>query len=427
MNIVIFEDSKFNNLYPISMTKPVWEIRSGCFTQRERIEKVIQDQYSNIRKINFFYLTRVELVPLFKEKYPQLNINDYSFYDNGEDILFINSTVILTKDISKIPKNTLVMYKEVPVIALIEPDRLKQKITDIPELMSRMKDIQQYQTDLFKNISYIWDLIKDNGSVISEDFTMIEGKKGDKINNSVTIIGESSQLYIEDNVRIDPFVCIDLKGGPVIIRKGTVINSFSRIEGPCCIGQDCIVLGAKIRKGCSFGDYCRIGGEIEETIFHGYSNKYHDGFIGHSYIGEWVNIGALTTNSDLKNNYTDVKVFTPQSRISSNSIKVGCFMGDFTKTSIGTLINTGASIGPGAMLVHSGTITPPHIPPFAWFINNRILDYGDILGFIKSCRAMTSRRGVDISNYYEDMLINLYETTNEMRKEEILKWKKIQK
>ena len=141
-------------------------------------------------------------------------------------------------------------------------------------------------------------------------------------------------------------VVIDAEHGPVYIDEGAEIHPFTRIEGPCYVGKKSILLGAKCREGNSIGPMCRVGGEVEESIIHGYSNKYHDGFLGHAYVGEWVNLGALTTNSDLKNDYSSVSVMLDgHTPIDTGSTKVGSLIGDHTKTSIGTLLNTGAYVG----------------------------------------------------------------------------------
>ncbi len=423
MNIVIFEgDSK--NLYPIALTRPIWDIRSGCFTQRERFEIFLEKNGQGAE--NIFYLARDYLAPLFKEKYPDIKINDYSFLDSNEDALLINSGVFPDERIFNLKKNTLITHNDIPVLALVEPSKLQKGKADIAELLMESNNLQREENDSFERIEYIWDLIRDNGRRISEDFKLLNSADGSCSDNNVAIIGDKSNLYIEEDVRIDPFVCIDLSDGPVIIRKGSVINSFSRIEGPCYIGRDCFVLGAKVREGCSFGDCCRVGGEVEESIFHGYSNKYHDGFIGHSYIGEWVNLGALTTNSDLKNDYSEVKVYIPTRRHGTDSIKVGCFVGDFVKTSIGTLITTGASIGAGSMAVHFGTFVPFHVPPFTWFIENRVIDTAFFGDFLESCEKMTSRRGVNFSENYKNLLTTLYDMTDNIRKKEMLKWRRKQ-
>ncbi|MDY6934156.1 MAG: putative sugar nucleotidyl transferase [Spirochaetota bacterium] len=424
MNVVIFEDNNYDSFYPISLTRPLWELRIGCLSLRERIVHYINENYS---RANLYFFTRDYLVPHFRQKYPELRINDYSIFDSNEDILFINCTIIPDENIANPQRNVLVLHDNIPMIALVEMNRLRGESVNIVALLLKSECKTEMRNNSIKRLEYVWDLVRYNDKMIQDDFRYFQKFRiNDEVNN-VTIIGDANQIVIEGNVKIDPFVCIDLTNGPVIIRKNTVINSFTKIEGPCYIGEDCIILGARLRNGCSIGDCCRIGGEVEQSIFHGYSNKYHDGFIGHSYIGEWINLGALTTNSDLKNNYTTVKVYLSGTRVNSENIKVGCFIGDFAKTSIGTLINTGTSIGVGSMVVHSGAMAPYHLPSFTWFINNVIIDPGNFKQFIESCMAMTSRRQIDFSESYNDLLMRLYHMTQDNREKEILKWKRMQR
>jgi len=426
MNIVVFEDQFYNNFYPLSLSRPLWELRVGCFTQRERIEYIANINKKQNDRINIYYFTREYLVPFFKEKYPRLKINDFSFLDLRDEILFLNSVIIPDDKVFTLPKNVVLIQNDIPLAGFIDSTQLKkaEKITDV---LLNSKNVNLEENHSLTRLEYIWDFVESNGRQIFNDFNMLCNHNEMDVDNNVSIIGDRKQLYLEDNVHIDPFVHIDLSAGPVVVRSGTEINSFTRIEGPCYIGRESIILGAKIRKGCSFGDCCRIGGEVEESIFQGYSNKYHDGFIGHSYIGSWVNLGAMTSNSDLKNNYSSVKVYLPERRINSALLKVGSFIGDFCTTSIGSLISTGASIGVGSMIVHSGAMTPYHIPPFVWYINNALTNNIDLSSFLKSCEIVTLRRNIEFTENYSHLLRHIYEITNENRSREIEKWRRMKR
>lgn len=428
MNIVVFEDSTHDRFYPLSLTRPVWELRLGCFSVKERIEQSVSVNPNVFRKSEIYFFTRDYLKSFCRGRYRSIHINDPSFLQSDKITLFINARVLPSHKFLDIERNNLYTTDGIPMLAVVD-DRIMRKMgdletTDISELLLNCDSLTIVDKADIARIDYIWDLIGKNAKMISEDFISLKKKNITVPYKSVTIIGDEEQLSIEDEVRIDPFVCIDLTEGPVVIKKGTVINSFTRIEGPCYIGENCHILGAKIRKGCSIGDFCRIGGEVEGSIFHGYSNKYHDGFIGHAYIGEWVNLGALTTNSDLKNNYTPVKTYCMDKRINTGNLKVGCFIGDFTRTSIGCLINTGSSIGVGCMLVHAGEITPHHVPSFTWFMNNDLSEKGNIDSFLKTCQMMTSRRGVDFDKEYENLLKEVYTITEKNRKKTIKRWRK---
>jgi UDP-N-acetylglucosamine diphosphorylase/glucosamine-1-phosphate N-acetyltransferase len=151
--------------------------------------------------------------------------------------------------------------------------------------------------------------------------------------------------------------------------EDVVVHPFTRIEGPAYVGPKSTLLGTKLREGCSIGPVCRVGGEVEETVIQGYSNKYHDGFLGHAYVGEWVNLGAQTSNSDLKNDYSSVEVMLNGKKIDTGSTKVGSIIGDHTKTSIGTLFNTGSMVGAMALVLATGSLLPKSIPSFAWLLN----------------------------------------------------------
>ncbi len=416
MNFVIFEDSSAENFYPLSLTRPLWELRCGIFTFRERFELFVQNNFSAEETGELYYFTADNLAPLFRERLTGININDYSVFEKDEDIFFMNSLVFPEEMLSDTLAHSVLMQDDVPLVGRISPDRLTNESDSVQERIMQADADFLFDEDIRK-ANYIWDLIAMNSQMIREDFELV--KKGRSNLDGVTYRGDETQLYIEEGVAIEPFVMIDATDGPVYIKKGTEIHSFTRIEGPCFISNDCLILGAKVREGCSLGPCSRIGGEIEETIVQGYSNKYHDGFIGHSYIGEWVNLGAITTNSDLKNNYSDVRIFLPPGKQTSGSNKMGSFIGDFTKTSIGTLLNTGSSVGTGAMLLHSGGLSPSHIPPFAWFMKGAVVDRDWLQEFIDTTEKMTQRRGVEFTDTFRDFLEDLFFRTENLRKREI--------
>jgi UDP-N-acetylglucosamine diphosphorylase/glucosamine-1-phosphate N-acetyltransferase len=189
-------------------------------------------------------------------------------------------------------------------------------------------------------------------------------------------------------------VVIDAEHGPIYIEEDVEVHPFTRIEGPCYIGKKSILLGAKCREGNSIGPWCRVGGEVEESIIQGYSNKYHDGFLGHAYVGEWVNLGALTTNSDLKNDYTTVSVMLDgKHAIDTGSTKVGCLIGDHTKTSVGVSFNTGSYVGAMGILMATGKALPKFIPSFAWFVEGVVTKgFGHKTLYETAATAMSRRK-----------------------------------
>jgi len=179
------------------------------------------------------------------------------------------------------------------------------------------------------------------------------------------------KVLIEKGAEIEAGAVLDARQGPIYVGRGTIVKAGANLRGPLSIGPE-----------------CRIGGEVTSSIFHGYSNKAHFGFIGHSYIGEWANLGAGTTNSNLKNNYGTVKVQVNGRAVDSGRQFLGCFIGDHAKLGIGTLITTGAVIGLGANVL-GGKVTPKYVPNFQWDEKTRYR----LEDFLKAAGAMMARRG----------------------------------
>jgi UDP-N-acetylglucosamine diphosphorylase/glucosamine-1-phosphate N-acetyltransferase len=222
----------------------------------------------------------------------------------------------------------------------------------------------------------------------------------------VDIIGDPRNLKIARGARIDPGVVFDPRLGSILVDERAQIRSRSVVAGPCYVGPGTIVDGALVRPGCSFGPDCRIGGEVEASIFLGRANKHHDGFIGRAIVGEWTNLGALTTNSDLRNDYGEVKVIINGLSCNTMLRKFGCIIGDHAKTAIGTLLNTGAVLGIFANWFEPG-LSPKAVPDFAR--GPRAL--GEIDELIATARIVMSRRGVRLSRSYEQIVRRLHAQT----------------
>ncbi|MBN1589626.1 MAG: hypothetical protein JW888_08935, partial [Pirellulales bacterium] len=230
------------------------------------------------------------------------------------------------------------------------------------------------------------------------------------------IRGSKNDIFIGKDALVHPMVVLDAEHGPIYLDEGVEVHPFTRIEGPCYVGKKSILLGAKCREGMSIGPVCRVGGEVEESIIQGYSNKYHDGFLGHAYVGEWVNLGAMTTNSDLKNDYSSVAVMLDGRRpIDTGSTKVGSLIGDHTKTSIGTLFNTGAYVGAMALIAATGKPLPKFIPSFAWFLEGVVTKgFGKKKLYETASKAMP-RRGCEWTEADQTMWDAIFEMTEPAR------------
>jgi len=264
--------------------------------------------------------------------------------------------------------------------------------------------------------AHVWDLVLHNSQAITEDYqwfgrTGIQGSMAD----GSYVVGDEERVYVAPTATVDPLVVLDAANGPIYLDEGARVYPHARVEGPSYIGRDSQLVGGKVREGCSIGPLCRVGGEVEESIFHGYSNKYHDGFIGHSYVGEWVNLGALTTNSDLKNDYSTVQVFLRGHLIDTNLTKVGSAIGDHVKTAIGTLLNTGTTVGAMTIVMPSGEVSPKNIPSFCLLHRNQIRGGLGFDNLIETAEKAMSRRGVKLGPDQIELLKHIYEATAEER------------
>jgi UDP-N-acetylglucosamine diphosphorylase/glucosamine-1-phosphate N-acetyltransferase len=224
------------------------------------------------------------------------------------------------------------------------------------------------------------------------------------------VVGPEEGLLLDPTAQLEPLVVCDTTRGPVLIGREAVVTAFSRLEGPCSIGPQTHVLGAKVRAGTTLGPNCRIGGEVEASIIHGHSNKYHDGFLGHSYVGEWVNLGAGTHNSDLRNDYGEVTVPIAGRPVATCLTKVGCFLGDHTKTGLGTLLNTGTNVGVFCNLLPGGLL-PKYVPSFCSWWSETLVDNADLSPLLQTATEVMHRRGCTLTEAHTALYRRLYDQT----------------
>ncbi|MCM8756898.1 MAG: hypothetical protein NC911_01655 [Candidatus Omnitrophica bacterium] len=414
MRICIFEDSGWINLTPLSYLRPVFELRCGFHTLLDRVLPRLPGT-----KVSLY--VRDYLTGLVKKKYP-FPVNDPETFEN--DVLLVNGRWLITgeapmdttREAGHVTGNSL-------VYALVRRENIRrlwngsldQLVADILSNLPKVP-VQAIMID------YPWQLIHHNPSVLREDFTAtgLRGLQG-KLASQAIIYGPTDLVYLAAGAEVHPLVVLDTNSGPIYIEEKAKILPNARVEGPCYIGAKTEIMpGASIREGNSFGPLCKVGGEVEESIFHGYSNKYHDGFIGHSYIGEFVNLGALTTNSDLKNDYSTVSVPVNGTLVDTGELKVGSFFGDHTKTSIGTLFNTGSSIGVMCNIT-AGGILPKFFPSFVWYVNNKFMKGFGLEMMIETARSAMARRKRELSSEEESAIRTVYELTREMRQTMIRK------
>ncbi|RLG03469.1 MAG: hypothetical protein DRN61_04720, partial [Thaumarchaeota archaeon] len=276
----------------------------------------------------------------------------------------------------------------------------------------------EFRVDEARILRYPWDLIGYNREEILNDLKRLKRLKTWREPANIPgayLIGENDFL-ISSTAKIYPCTVLDSSDGPVIIDDEAIVMPQTYLRGPCYIGRETWIVGGKV-SASSIGHVCRVGGEVEETIIQGFSNKYHAGFLGHSYVGEWVNLGALTTVSDLKNDYSSVKVPIGGKLVDSGRVKVGAFIGDHVKTSIGSLLSTGSVIGVMCNLVTSGEPYPKYVPSFTWYVKGQVRDWISVESMIEAAERMMARRGIRMNEAEKRLYRRLYEETREERRE----------
>jgi UDP-N-acetylglucosamine diphosphorylase/glucosamine-1-phosphate N-acetyltransferase len=214
-------------------------------------------------------------------------------------------------------------------------------------------------------INRLWELIDRNGNELAHDFdATVASREAGYHPPGVSLVGSAERLFVHPTARVEPLVVADTTRGPVVIGEGAVVTAFTRLEGPCSIGAHTHLHSAKIRANTTIGPHCRVGGEVESSIVLGYANKYHDGFLGHSYLGEWVNLAAGTITGDLRCDYRPICVSVNGEEVSTGQTKLGSLIGDHAKTGLGVLLNCGTTLGPFAQVMPTGAYAPRVVPAF---------------------------------------------------------------
>jgi len=403
------------NFYPLSLSRPLWELRCGFWSLGEQL-------IAKTGAETVAYFTAEYMADAYRAKVEGL-VNDMSALA-GDDLLIIDPRIkaaefsVAAKGPSEVGVDA---QGDVLYARIAKDDLAKLGGGDICEFLDQAKSKLANVEYTAETWGYTWDLILANSEQLTADFgtSGLNGIEG-TLDEPSAILGSKKDVYIARGARVHPMAVIDAEHGPIFIDEGAEIHPFSRIEGPCYIGKNTILLGAKCREGNSIGPMCRIGGEVEESIIQGHSNKYHDGFLGHAYVGEWVNLGAGTTNSDLKNDYSSVSVMLDgRNAIDTGSTKVGSLIGDHTKTSIGVLLNTGSYVGAMGILMATGKALPKHIPSFSWFVGGVVTKGFGRRKLYETAKVTMSRRRCEWTVAEEAMWEAIFEITAAPRKEAV--------
>ncbi len=405
MHICIYEDSGCNNLLPMTYVRPVYDLFCGMVSLQEKLIR-------NFPQASITLHTRSVLEKVVRDRYPDCLVNE--FPAGLEEILFINGRSLLNSktELNKLGKNQSFIINDTVVAARLSGAELTIPIETVQNGITI--DLDETAIDRQKVdgilVEYIWDLIQANGDQIRSDFTFAIQGRGDAVIDDGTIINDEN-VFIDKTAKIMPHVIVDGSNGPVFIDRDVVIQPHVYVQGPVYIGPSVLIkAGAQIYSGSSIAEGCKIGGEVNNSIILPWSNKAHGGYLGSSYVGSWVNIGAGTNNSNLKNNYGAVKVTVDGEAIDTGLQFMGLIMGDHSKCGINTTFNTGTSIGINCNL-YGSVIHEKHIPSFTW--GSAVGGYTTykLEKALSVNKIVMSRRKKSLKRNDEELLRNVFQLT----------------
>ncbi|RDI09800.1 GlmU family protein [Flavobacterium sp. AG291] len=392
MNYILFDGTVRNALLPFTYTRPVADIRVGILTIREKWEKYLG------------YTTTTLTEEYLMEKFPMVEM---------EENVMINASFlpneVLAEMVMALEPNQAI-FKGEDVIAFYSQDTQEEVDFDTYEIIDCTEDCLTIENP--------WDIFKKNDAAIREDFELLtEGRVSQPIPSSVNVIA-AENIFIEEGAKLE-FVTLNASTGPIYIGKNSEIMENSVIRGPFALCEEAQVkLATKVYGATTVGPHSRIGGEVSNSVLFGYSNKGHDGFLGNSVLGEWCNLGADTNNSNLKNNYEEVKLWSYEKEgfVKTGLQFCGLMMGDHSKSGINTMFNTGTVVGVSANIFGSG-FPRNFVPSFSWGGASGFTTYVTKKAF-ETAKIVMSRRNVEFTEQDAAIMEHIFEESKKWRKED---------
>lgn len=410
MRLCIFEDYRYRYFLPLTYTRPVFQLRYGSITMLQYVAKALGMKPEMV-------ICRELVAKKASWLYPEIQVNR-AIQDDVREFLFVNCRVIPSKrDLYQILDLGPGEFLQAEDTIYAFRPKNKEELDRVRKSM--FKPLECKPNANMREIKYYWDLIAVFENALKETVKCKEVEF-----KEANVIAEgTSGLHVGKDTKFYGHIFIDCTKGPVFIGRNVRLGHGTTIEGPAYIGSNTYIMPSTRLSTCYIGSVCRVGGEVECSIVEAYTNKYHYGFLGHSYVGSWVNIGAGTTTSDLKNTYGTIRVYLGSKRVETGLIKLGACIGDHSKTSIGCLIYSGISIGTAS---HVHGIVTRNVPPFTMFLEGigaKNIEL-NLKSAILTYRRMCKRRDVEPSTAEEEILWNVFEmTSTERRKMGIMKGK----
>jgi UDP-N-acetylglucosamine diphosphorylase/glucosamine-1-phosphate N-acetyltransferase len=399
--LFLFDDGVAGTFDPFILTRPVGELLFGAFLLRERAERFWGVPCTG-------HLSRSELVGFSEPGAPPV----VQMEDVGDlDARVLQSSRVALRGTPPFPPRdpvTLVLQDQ--VVGWILPHRSPLPESSLLRNPDHLPGSVRLEVE-GRLLGAPWDLMRWNGDQLSWDIPFffpgyaVEGIPG------CHILGDGL-LSLGSDVSVEPGSVFDVRHGPIRLADGVTVRSHTRLSGPAYVGTNSTLLGGVLSE-ISAGPVVKLRGEVESSVILGYANKAHDGFLGHAYLGRWVNLGAFTTNSDLKNNYGPIRVGGAAGPRETNLLKVGCFLGDHAKTGIGTLLNTGTVVGAGSNLF-GGAMPPTYVPPFSWGSGADLTEFR-LEKFLEVAVRAMGRREMTLDPGMEELLRLAWERTRQER------------
>ncbi|NOZ33927.1 MAG: glucose-1-phosphate thymidylyltransferase [Chlorobi bacterium] len=393
MNIILFDGVERENLLPLTFTRPVAALRVGILTIKEKWELSLKTSAS--------FLTKNYL----RKKFP-CKTDKRNYMINGS--VFPDKSLI--SEIKKLETGELLIKNNEPIAACLKDFRVENINF---EHFDDFKIIQS-ESDFFQ-IKFPWDIFSLNGQEIENDFKLItKGRKSQKLSPTVNT-NQAGNIFLEDGAKVE-FATLIPDNGYIYIGKDAEIMEGSIVKGSFALCEHSVLkIAAKIYGPTTVGPYSKVGGEVNNCVIQGYSNKGHDGFLGNSVIGEWCNLGADTNNSNLKNNYAEVKLwnYTKKGFIKSGLQFCGLIMGDHSKCGINTMFNTGTVVGVSANIFGSG-FPRNFIPSFSWGGASGFTTY-KLPKVFETAKLVMQRRKIEADETEQAILEEIFKQTEEFR------------
>jgi UDP-N-acetylglucosamine diphosphorylase / glucose-1-phosphate thymidylyltransferase / UDP-N-acetylgalactosamine diphosphorylase / glucosamine-1-phosphate N-acetyltransferase / galactosamine-1-phosphate N-acetyltransferase len=405
-HLVLYEDRHWRALRPLTDTLPVMALAFGASTLATRWRRATGARWLAL-EARPRPLAAWHEVPALEATTPQ----------RGDEVLALNGAAL--------PGEWLARALAAHAPALFVGDRriagARLPFEMVASGLGRGPDFEAFLLGLglpavqvpdARFVSHPWNLVEWNAEAIAADLAGEPGRIAGEVHPSAALIAPE-RIVVEPGARVEALAVLDATDGPIQVGAGALVRPHTVVNGPCVIGARTQLLGGFVSRS-TFGPECRIAGEVEECVWQGHGNKRHHGFVGHSVFGEWVNLGALTTTSDLKNNYGPVRVWIDGTRVDSGNPKVGSVVGAHVKTGIGSLLPTGCAVGVGANLFGGGRFAPAAVPAFAWWDGVARVEHR-LDAFLATARVAMSRRGRAMTPADEALLRALFEDTAKER------------